>query len=537
MGRRAVRLKNLDKSYVKLIPRERQWWEYLTLPFTTTYKATRNIVAVCLGRTLAHLIFNPMLPHRPEEDAQLHVNSPNFPDPEHLGDFEVINVTSKPGFFLRVLQNYARKLQSQFPYELPMWLKRAVQNVLSINIIGQQECDKLIERIEKSVKAGHGNIEPSNIYIKGLEYIEPELRQQTLQAINQKLAKHFQLEHFDIEDNRSRLNFFSLETVEHAVLDSVEVAAKGEAEKKPEDRTYVISCVPRSQNYTGWLKQLRTFAEKAQTTYITFNYRGVERSQGVIWTEKDMVNDAVAQAQRLLLMGVKPEKIAFEGECIGGAVATLAAAELYKQGHDVKLFNARSFRSSSRLALYKILPQDGASKLNPLNWLRYAAAGLFLVIGVPLLKLSHWNLNAAEAWDSIPEDAKDFMVIRSAKEGGQHLNVDDSLIPHKGASIYSYVREKLGEKPSTETKDALHEHRFEVNPETGGDPKKRDGHSCARAQLRARGTATHPQGWCDGREYVVGFYQRVWPKAQQHTETLDAEVDAKHELSTPVMTL
>lgn len=514
-------VKQLEQSqlyphYYKLIGEKRPWWYWIAPPVIVSCNIVHNALAICLGRLLAIVIFNPLMTLHPEQDHQRHDNLSRRPDPEHLEDFVVINVTKKSNLFVRMLKNYARKIQSHLP-DVPEWIKKLVQYVLNINVITEDECMRLVGKVVAAAQAardGEAPLNPENIFIKGIEYIEPELRVTTLEVINQALANCFDLPGFNIDNNRKKMDFFSLETVDNAVLDSVAVHGSGQDDKSMEKQTFTIFCMPRSNSYTAWLKKLRIYAEHNHTTYIAFNYRGVERSQGIVWSQHDMVADAIAQARRLIKLGAKPENITFEGECLGGAIATLAAAKMHEQGERVRLFNCRSFRSTSRLLLGKILPGEYANPWSPLNWLRYIAAGAFVVVGIPLLKLSHWNLNAGDAWDKIPDlDAhgrkvKDFITVRSPQTAEGKTHADDKMVDHRFASIYSKVLERLWREGNAtkQQRRALQPHCFMVNPERGGDPRTRDGHTCPLYQLQASGSM---QPLYSAREYQSLFYTQA----------------------------
>ena len=477
---------NTDK-YHKIKPLPKGWGYYASLPF----KAIRNIPAYALGRVLGILIFNPLATLNPEHDHRQFQQSSD-PDPLHKGDFAVINVTEKPSFVIRVVRNYMRRLRNTV--RPPEFIERFMQRqVLRINQIDEAKCDEVIDNVLKHLdgqsladKRIH-KVTADNIFIKGTEFIDPALRERFFNALNGRMRQRDDVsENFDIRNNQKGLNFYTLESRDGSVLDSCEVQAPGEADKQYQNRTFVISCMPRSNNYTAWLKRHKIYAEQIGTTYISFNYRGVERSRGLIWTENDMVKDAVAQAERLLALGAKPQNIAFEGECLGAAIATMAAAKMNKKGFDVKLFNTRSFRTATKLVLYKILPGENANLLNPLNWLRYLAAGVFLLIGNPLLKITGWNMNAASAYDSIPDANKGFLNA-----------ANDPMVEGSHVSILSLMQEH-GD-------DAANSHLFEAEAaQDGAKPTVRNTHTCPLNQLNCGGQ--------DARQYKINFFRQVFSK-------------------------
>jgi effector protein SdbA len=112
---------------------------------------------------------------------------------------------------------------------------------------------------------------------------------------------------------------------------------------------------------------------------------------------------------------------------LGGAVATLAAAQLHERGYHVKLYNLRSFRSLSRVIMGYFLPNAKDNWSHPLTYLKYfavALSGLF----IPLIWLSGWRLNAERAWDKIPTSNKDYALVREIDDN-QKITVEvDGLI-------------------------------------------------------------------------------------------------------------
>jgi alpha/beta superfamily hydrolase len=97
--------------------------------------------------------------------------------------------------------------------------------------------------------------------------------------------------------------------------------------------TAVSDCVlPASnQKWTLWLhgngsffehslESLTEFAEEVNCNLLTFNYRGVGKSQGVALTEFDLVVDARAFFEYLLSCGVLSGNILIYGFSLGGGV-------------------------------------------------------------------------------------------------------------------------------------------------------------------------------------------------------------------------
>ncbi|KGP64264.1 hypothetical protein EP47_04235 [Legionella norrlandica] len=514
------------EHYFKLKSKEMTLGQVAAYPFKKIFDVVTGLPSYLVGRILALVIFNPLVLVNPEKDDFQYKQSKKNPDELHFEDFAVINVTDKPSLITRIIRNYAIKLHNTLPYVPEFITNFLKKEVLRIKAADKQKCQELLGRLSlqlNGISLTNESIiplDPEAIFFKGTEFIDPQLRDKFFKAVNELVNKRKDSDgQFDITKNTKKIRFFNLETRDGSVLDSAEIAAPGEAEKPYKDRTFVITCMPRSNNFTAWLKRHRMYANEIGTTYVSFNYRGVERSLGLIWNQNDMVRDAVAQAERLLALGVKPENIAFQGECLGAAIATMAAAKMHEDGYKVKLFNTRSFRSASKVLLYKILPAENASLYNPVNWLRYLGAALFIVIGIPLLKITKWNMNAAEAYDSIPEEDKDFLNAKN-----------DPIVEESHASMFSYIKERHDKlqqayENGTATEEELIElknigdvepHKFTLNKEYDDTKKKVNIHTCP-LQMLARDGSDNP---CEdnAHRYQIGFFRRAFHKTEEaHT--------------------
>ncbi len=513
-----------SSNYIKIQPLRRSWGQVLAYPFVKTMDLVWGLPALALGRLLAIVIFNPLATINPEQDDRQFQQSSSNPDPLHRKDFAVINVTEKPSFITRIIRNYMRRLGSTL--NPPRFIQNFMARyILRINQVDANGCDEALRKFmrhysgESLIDSRVNPIDADSIFIKGTEFINPRLREHFFNAIN-RFVNNQDIERdgsFDIRNNQQKLNFFTLESRDGAILDSVEIVGDGEADRPYKERTFVICCMPRSNSYTAWIKRHRVCAEQIGTTYIDFNYRGVERSNGLVWTQNDMVRDATAQAERLLACGVKPQNIAFEGECLGAAIATLAAEKMHQQGFKVKLFNTRSFRSTSKLVLYKILPKQSASLLNPINWLRYVFAGLFICIGIPLLKITSWNLDAADAYNRIPAEDKSFLAAKS-----------DPMVESSHASIFSAVQvrhEKLkalvksdlatkAEKAELKAIGKMSAHRFSApSCEEPNTNQVTNSHTCPLQQLHGRrGGGRGCVDSNDARQYKINFFKAAFNK-------------------------
>jgi pimeloyl-ACP methyl ester carboxylesterase len=285
---------------------------------------------------------------------------------------------------------------------------------------------------DKKCKGKHFNIE--ELHIKGMERLQAPLLDYFKQQVQQKYGVDF------FERPRTLgLNFFTLETADDALLESLELSSAEERMKPIAERKFVISCMARNQNYMYWLKDLYTTSVGIGCSVVSFNYRGIDYSRGTVFSQEELVNDARAQAQRLIEMGANPENIAFEGMSMGGAVATIAAARMHEQGLKVSLYNERSYRSLVRLMVGYVLPDEKSSLWNPITLIQYAFAGFAYLFVLPGLWMLGWHLNSAGAWDTIPQAYKSFSVARNHFDP-EHPD-DDDFVNDSFASIASLMDE------------------------------------------------------------------------------------------------
>lgn len=298
------------------------------------------------------------------------------------------------------------------------------------------EIGLLIEGRSRHDKCANKKFAIEDIHIKGIERLDNRLAFYFKEQIRHKYDKDF----FE-RSRKLKLEFYTLETIDQAILESVEVSSRDDKIKPMAERKFIISCMARNQNYIYWLKDFYISAQNIGCTVIGFNYRGIDYSKGMIWTYDNMVNDALAQARRLIESGVKPENIAFEGMSMGAAVATIAAAKMHDNGLRVQLYNERSYRSLIRLIVGYVMPASNSNPWNPLNWLKYAVVGLTYVFIAPVICVLGWHLDAASAWERIPSAYKIYSVARN-HQNPEHYD-DDDLVHDSFSSIASFIAQHL----------------------------------------------------------------------------------------------
>lgn len=442
---------------------------------TAPFRLPRWIASFVLGRSIAHIAVGP------DEVKQQRIIHPIFltDDPNEKPTI-VINLLPKEKY--KKAKDYFLKFNDAVT-SLPVLASVKKRQLKKTDRQAQEHIDQVLESIDllitgKSIEKHclDHQFDWDRIHFKGMECLDEELRQYFLQKLKEKYGDEFQ------KNRHLNLDFFSLDTGKSSVLDSVAIS-KNAGPINYSTEKFIISCMPRDQNYINWIKDFHYCLQFIDATIIGFNYRGIDYSKGMIWTQDNMIKDVLAQTKRLLELGAKPENIGLEGMCLGAAVATIAAAKLHAQGIKVHLYNERSFRSIPRLITSFVLPDPDSSWinplnysswLNPLNWLRVSAVGLIYITIVPLIYLSNWSLDAAEAWDTIPWDFKDYTFIYDPSlEESASLKSDD-IISDSWASMASKLREKhaslvqkkdkhpLNAEQLKETEDALLKHYFKL---------------------------------------------------------------------------
>jgi pimeloyl-ACP methyl ester carboxylesterase len=239
-------------------------------------------------------------------------------------------------------------------------------------------------------------------------------------------------------DNKER---FLINTHDGASLDTFQIRTKN-------SNKYIIYFSGIGGVLDQFSYQMSEDAEVLKCNTIAFSYRGVGFSTGKATSFEDLVTDGIAQVQRLLDKNILPENIMLNGQSMGGSVATLVAKYFHDRGQRVYLYNDRSFSSFTNVAVGQIRTfcccgPDEYFLLKCIGW-------IFKPIIYGFLWLSKWEVDAAGAYQSIPDAYKKYTVIRSPRELRNSRNncKDDSWIPHyaslhKGITIDKFYRDAL----------------------------------------------------------------------------------------------
>ncbi len=230
------------------------------------------------------------------------------------------------------------------------------------------------------------------------------------------------LDKVDQEKSEISVKNYFIETSDNLMLDTYKFTPKD----SNKDSIHIISLCGSGDYVENRLDYLKNISIKNNSVVIGFNYRGIVNSTGIAKYADDIVNDAIAQVKELLGKGVEPSKIILDGHSLGGAVAALAAKHLHDNGIKINIFSDRSFDTFSE--------NVGAIVKNPI--LKYLAK--------KLIKNSGWDMEAGEAFAKIPDENKEFVVIRIPNKTmlQRQSDSDDTVILRKN-DIYSGLKRRL----------------------------------------------------------------------------------------------
>ncbi len=235
-------------------------------------------------------------------------------------------------------------------------------------------------------------------------------------------------------------------------------------------------------------------ANRFQCNVVGFHFRGNGKGKGQAVSAEDCITDGIAQVQRLLDKGVSPEKILIEGYCFGGAVATLVAKYFHSHGKTIGLFDDRSLSNATNMVLGAMRierTETTTSKKEPKKngytetWAGKCKAFLatpFVKLG---LLLSKWEIEAAKAYQSLPDDCKEYMAVKSSKQIRKNDKpIDDSIVTDY-ASLHEAVKYT---KPLFSPIDKVEKlkskaRKMQPNP----DQYEKEGHNLSRKLLQSRG--------------------------------------------------
>lgn len=205
-------------------------------------------------------------------------------------------------------------------------------------------------------------------------------------------------------------------------LEAVQFNPKKFAQKKPGDQKYIISINGRDTLFADddKLVQMQEDSKTTDAAVMAFNMPGMGNSEGSSRQASDLVEVTTDIVKMLINRGVKPENILLKGHSLGGAIATLTAADLHREKQPVRLFVDRSFSSLTHVISDKLMTIWGGKLL-------------FKPIINYFLSLSGWNIDSAAAWHTIPNEYKTYVTIQGRAGYQGEEKRFDGVITDSGA--------------------------------------------------------------------------------------------------------
>jgi hypothetical protein len=237
-----------------------------------------------------------------------------------------------------------------------------------------------------------------------------------------------------------------VKTHDDAALDTLEINYQYKETIQPDQQQYLIHFVGNNMGYEDIVDEMEEDAKKLKCHVIGFNLRGVRQSTGHPTSAADLVTDGIAQVQRLLDVGVDAEHVNLKGFSIGAGVATLVAKHFHDQGKKVYLFADRPFSNLTHAGVGHIRTaakaEEHTGHTETLGGkILGEFAKPFIKIGLNLLK---WEMEVADAFKTIPESHKEYIVVRSSKKDrkqyGNKLK-DDPVVTYY-ASLHVALRDE-----------------------------------------------------------------------------------------------
>lgn len=243
-------------------------------------------------------------------------------------------------------------------------------------------------------------------------------------------TKRLEAQFYEKVDKDSELSVSLLEIIQWdgATIETMELQHSAQLEKPASLQKYMIFLVGNGMCMQDMYQDIRRCTLDTQYNAISFNYRGIMRSEGKLTSQVDLVYDAISQIERLRQQGVKPENITLIGHSLGAAIATLASYVYFKLNMPIRLFNGCSFSSFAEMIYHHDL-LEGKSESFALNHKKQ-------------FEDNNFAIEVAKYFKALPEESKDYIVIKPKKMPDRSTDgVEDGVIP-RPASLHASLKEE-----------------------------------------------------------------------------------------------
>lgn len=176
-------------------------------------------------------------------------------------------------------------------------------------------------------------------------------------------------------------------------------------------------------------------AERIAVKAIQFNYPGVLKSTGKIKVAADLIEAGIAQVERLRAQGVPYDKIALHGVSLGGSLVSHVASYYHSRGIELAgTYASKTFSSTTNVAVSYLQKIPVAGHLLGFLLRPLIAFGLWG---------SRWQLDTAAHFTSLPENKREYSLVRSSRNiRREYQPKDDPVLAHY-ASLHESWRLRL----------------------------------------------------------------------------------------------
>lgn len=186
---------------------------------------------------------------------------------------------------------------------------------------------------------------------------------------------------------------------------------------------HIIYFKGNASRYDDYLEEMKNDALRLNAVVVgfhhgNFGYSGLAGADGTVNTvtplsQAELVEQGIAQVQRLLDKGVDAHHITLHGHSLGAGIATLVAWHFQQQGIAIKIYNDRSFSSISSEASELLLPRSPITHDSSISEkMIYGLKGVAASAMKSLIKLFDWDLNAGRVITKLV--TWDYAVVRHA---------------------------------------------------------------------------------------------------------------------------
>jgi len=229
--------------------------------------------------------------------------------------------------------------------------------------------------------------------------------------------------------------------------------------KHPHSCGTILVCNGQSATIREDIK-IRSYCKiAAETGYnvLGFDYAGTGNRKITSWSYRDLVHDGVFLAQKITKELSGSESLIIKGNSLGGAIAILVTKFCHDIGILAYLWSGKSFASTSSVLTGQLrtLKKSGHYETPTTIVISNMAKPLFS----GMLLAANFEMDIASAYQSIPDNYKNYFVIRSARMDRANKK-DDAMIPYC-ASLEGNAEIKLAAKLS-------------IKNENKNDPQKID---------------------------------------------------------------